>query len=113
MYTPFCDTIYVLPGEKFHQFSPPALIGEIFLFFIQDRIEDMATFTALAKIFLQYKGSCLAKVLSSENFHVYNIIGSQINTCMNFIQQKYLLDIRTCNSSLSIQRTCRTVQEIR
>ena len=46
--------------EKNSPISPPALIGEI-LFCVNDYIEDMATITALVKlfhqIFLQYKGS--------------------------------------------------------
>ena len=66
----FPTTIYVeliFTKRKFSPISPSALIDEIFIMNflsrVNDYIEDMATFTALAKIYstkiniLQYKGS--------------------------------------------------------
>ena len=70
--------------EKVSPILPPAIIGEIFIFAnflscVNDYIEDMATFTVLAKIystkyFCNTKVSGLGKILSSENFHLYSIV---------------------------------------
>ena len=60
-------SVEIFTRGKFSLISPPALIGEIsshyfFLSCIRDCIEDMVTFTALAKLhswplnFLEYKG---------------------------------------------------------
>ena len=65
---------------KFLPISLPCLIGENYLFCVNNYIEDMATFTVLVKIYSTeyfcniYKG--LAKFLSSVNF--------SIQLCMSF-----------------------------
>ena len=54
----------ILPGEKFHQYRHlPSLAKNLFLSlnFVNDCIEDMANFTALAKI-LSTKNFCNTKV---------------------------------------------------
>ena len=70
------------PGEKFRQFRHLLLLAKFFirefLSRVNDYIEDMATFTALVKIysikyFCNTKVSGLGKILSSENFHLYGI----------------------------------------
>ena len=71
-----------LPGENFcrfcHQLSLAKFLSCEFLSRVNDYIEDMVTFTALAKIystkyFCNTKVSGVGKILSSENFHVYGI----------------------------------------
>ena len=74
----------ILTRRKFRHL---VLTGEFFItvFFLscaKDCIEDMVTFTASAKIFPPNfsKVAGLVSILSSENFHVYDIIIMQ-NGC--------------------------------
>ena len=76
------DTVYaeIFTRRKFHQFRHLLSLAKFyhvnFLSCVNDYIEDMATFTTLAKFIppnisaiQRYLG--LAKFLSSENFHIH------------------------------------------